>query len=193
MRSCHGYLGQLQWLCITPQLLDGLVFCSNASYKPSHFSGTFVTASSWCHCCSDLHQDEPAQASVFFLIMWRNRLPVLQLWVSCWMQAVILSACYLPLGCFRYYITHCWVYFPSSLAPYSHSPGYKWENRLGMLVLCTCNPSILEITAKKIMSLSPAWALELEPISIFQCCTPTHTQRWENGGWNIQYTLFNVY
>lgn len=52
MHSCHGYLGQLQWPRITPQLLDRLVFCSGASYKPSHFSGTCVTASSWCHCCS---------------------------------------------------------------------------------------------------------------------------------------------
>lgn len=39
------------------------------------------------------------------------------------------------------------------------------------------------------MSSNPAWALELEPISIFQCCTHTHTQRWENGGWNIQYFI----
>lgn len=134
---------QLQWLRITPPLLDRLVLCSSASSKPSQFSGAFVTASSWYHCCSDLHQDEPAQA---FLIMWTSRLPVLQLWASCWMQAVILSACHLPLGCcFRCYITHYWIYFPSSLAPFNHSPGYKWENRLDMLVLS----SISEITAKR--------------------------------------------
>lgn len=148
MRSCHGYLGQLQWPRITPPTPGRLVFCSSASSKPSHLSGTCVTASS-CHCPSDLSQDEPAHASAQFLILWRNRLAVLQLWASCWMQAVILSACRLPLGCcFRCCVTHYWIYFPKSLALYNHSPGYKWENRLGMLVLCTCNPSVSEITAK---------------------------------------------